>query len=684
MAALPLPTTRGTLRVVSPVDLQAAEKTAQALENAKAPVIADLASSIRKKFDSAKNHRASSGVDEDMIKAMRAYNGEYDATKKAEIAKFGGSSVYARVTAAKCRGATSLLRDIYLSSDRPWGLSPTPEPTLPDDVAKDVATVVGGEAMTLIAAGQMPEKEVLDARRADLSASALKVERKKADLEAKKAERAIDDKLLEGRFWQAFSEFLTDLPIYRCAIIKGPTVRNHELLKWGKDGKAKLEQVPRFYWDRVSPFDLWFTPGASSLDRTDTFERQRFTVSDLYELIGLPGYREDAIREVIDQYENGGMREWGLMFEEERRRLEGKGSTQTADDRLIDCIEFQGFITGKMLKQFGMKQVDDPQKPYFVTAWLIDRHVIKVMMNPNIRKRPNYFVTSFDKQPGSIYGAGIAELMGDVQDVLNATLRSLVNNMSIASGPQVYMDEEMMSPTQDTDLYPWKRWKFTRDPANPQGQPIGFFQPTSNANELLAVYAAFNTIADEVSAIPRYMTGDNRVGGAGRTASGLAMLMTNANKALQNVAENIDQDVFYPMLQSLYDLVMLTDSTGMLRGDESIVVNGVRNVIKQEQDRVRQLEFLQLTANPIDMQIVGPVKRGEVIQQVANRIGLELDIEPPPEENPQGQPGAPGAPGGAGFNPAGTATPNPSVSDNAQPRLQTMSTNNVSARNNVA
>jgi hypothetical protein len=106
--------------------------------------------------------------------------------------------------------------------------------------------------------------------------------------------------------------------------------------------------------------------------------------------------------------------------------------------------------------------------------------------------------------------------------------------------------------------------------------------------------------------------------------------------------------------------------------------------MKQEQDRVRQLEFLQLTANPIDAPIVGP-KRAEILQQVADRIGIEVDIPDPGDQNvPGANPAAPpGAPGGAGFNPAGTATPTPAVSDNAQPRLQTMSTNNVSARNNI-
>lgn len=678
MAASAIPMQgRGTLRIVTPTQLNERDKLAKSLEDAKPEVLDDLANYVRKMFEAAKRHRTSSGVDDEMISFLRSYNGEYSPTKKAEIAQFGGSDVFARITASKCRGATSLLRDVYLSADQPWGIDPSPDPTLPGSVTRDIDAVVGGEAMYLIMNGAPPQKEQLQARKEDLLKAAKLAERSKAKEQAVIAERKMDDILVEGKFWEAFSQFLADLPIYHCAIMKGPTIRNAELLTWGKDGAPTVELRPRFYWDRVSPFDLWFTPGATDLLHTDTFERQRMSVTDLYESIGLPGYHEANIRETIRRHGDGGLREWSLLFEQERRKIENRGDMSAHDDPMMDCIEFQGRVLGKYLKQWDLKGVTDEEKPYFITCWMIDKVVIKVMLNPNIRKRPGYYITSFDKQPGTLHGSGVAEVLADIQDVMNAALRSLVNNMAIASGPQVFYNEDLVNPNQNDSLYPWKRWKFNTDPANPQGQPVGFFQPSSNAAELLGVYGKFNEIADEVSAIPRYMTGNQNVGGAGRTASGLAMLMSNANKALQNVAENIDDDVFEPVLQTLYDLVMLTDETGMLRGDESIRVNGVRNVVKQEQDRVRQLEFLQLTANEFDMPIVG-ANRAKIIQQVANRLGLEVDIPEPGEQNQQG----PAPAGGPGFNPAGTAAPVPEVSDTNGPRLQTQSLNTVSRRSN--
>jgi hypothetical protein len=211
----------------------------------------------------------------------------------------------------------------------------------------------------------------------------------------------------------------------------------------------------------------------------------------------------------------------------------------------------------------------------------------------------------------------------------NATCRSLINNMAIASGPQVVINDEMVSPTESgDDLYPWKRWHVQGDPLGNQRDPVTFFQPQSNAGELLQVLQAINTWADEASAIPRYLTGESLSGGAGRTSSGLAMLMSNAQKVLQTVAANVDGDVLEPLLEALYDMIMLTDTSGMLTGEEEITVKGSLAAIQRETERQKQLQFLQITANPIDAPIIGEVGRARILRAIAADLGLPDDIVP--------------------------------------------------------
>jgi hypothetical protein len=255
---------------------------------------------------------------------------------------------------------------------------------------------------------------------------------------------------------------------------------------------------------------------------------------------------------------------------------------------------------------------------------MIGRYIIKVQLAPSPRRRHPYFITSFEKVPGTPVGNGLPDILADIQDAGNATLRALINNLSIASGPQVVVNEERLAPNEDGEsMYPWKRWHVMSDPmGSNQTPPITFFQPNSNAQELFLVYQQFVNMADELSAIPKYLSGAGTTSGAGRTASGLAMLMGNASKILQTVAANIDRDVLEPLLSMLFDMVMLTDSSGVLTGKEKVRVLGVSVAVQKETQRARQLEFLQVTANPIDAQIVGPKGRATILRNVANTLGM--------------------------------------------------------------
>jgi hypothetical protein len=273
-----------------------------------------------------------------------------------------------------------------------------------------------------------------------------------------------------------------------------------------------------------------------------------------------------------------------------------------------------------------MSEQDIPEllTEYHVTAWMIDRFVIKVQITPAPDDRAHYFISSFEKIPGALIGYALPDLLEDVQQICNATVRSLVNNLSIASGPQVIINDEVLQPGEDDSLFPWKRWHVSYDPmvSSASAKPIDFYQPDSNAAELLGVYEKWAVMADEISSLPRYMTGSEKVGGAGRTASGLAMLMSNASKTLQNIAAQIDRDIMKPILQELFNVIMVTQP-GALRGDEQIHVKGVKQAVKREQDRMRQLEFLQLTANEIDMSIIGPEGRSNILRSVAGNLGLD-------------------------------------------------------------
>ena len=595
----------------------------------------ELGRQITGYYEIAKRNRVSHGVNERMMHCLRAYNGQYDPQKLMEIQQFGGSDVYARLTTTKCRGATSMLRDVFLSAERVWALAPTPVPELPEDITQSVGQLIATEASNLAMAGQPPTDEQLAARAKQLTEAVMKASLKQAKDAAKRAENYIEDVLYEGGFYSALAEFLIDLPVFPIACIKGPVVVNTTELDW-VNGQPTIATKPKMTWRRVSPFDLYFSPAASNIDDSWVIERVKVNRSDLNMLAGLPGYDADAIATVLEEY-SGGLHMWADDVDSERAEAEKKENPYVNDGEMLDSLEFHGPMQGQKLLDWGFTadQIPDPVRDYYVTAWVIGRYPIKVQINPNPKKRNPYYITSYDQVPGTIYGNSLVDLITDIQNVANASLRSLVNNMSIASGPQVAVNEERISPSTNPDtLYPWKRWRFVSDPiGGDTSTPVSFFQPQSNAQELLGVYNQMTNMADEISAIPRYITGSDKVGGAASTASGLAMLMNNASKVLQNVAASIDRDIIQPVIDDLYTMVMLTDTSGILRGDESIVVKGVTKAMQKETDRMRRLEFLQATGNPIDMQIVGIPGRAAILRALSEDLGLpEQDIVPPPEQ----------------------------------------------------
>jgi hypothetical protein len=664
------------LRLVTPDDLtraQAEEAATvvvaedQAAENAR--LNTSLIAFIDNEFSRFVRHRDSAaGWSDRLVSAMRVFNGQYDTTKLAEIRRFGGSEIYARLIATKCRGAASLLRDIYLGTEKPWGLKPTPDPVLPDDIAADIGGLVEAEVGNAVRGGMPPDPDQIKDRVAGLVATAKKAAIKKAREEAEVSFNKLDDLLVEGGFYEALSACLIDVALFPFLCLKGPVVRIEPDVVW-QQGKAVTINKPRMRWNRVSPFDVWWTPGVSNIADAAVIERSRVTRSDLNQLIGLPGYNNDALNEVLKWYgQSGYVEALNSGIDSSRANMESREDPRMNQSGLIDMIEYHGYVQGTMLLDYGMsdREIPDPLRDYFVDVFKIGRYVIKTQLSPSLRKRPPYYVTSFEKVPGTVVGNALPDILADIQDATNAALRSLVNNMSIASGPQVVVNDDRIADNENGDeLYPWKRWHVVTDPlgSNNGQQPVSFFSPQSNAQELLVVYEKFTQIADELSAIPRYITGSERVGGAGRTASGLAMLMGNAAKILQTVASNIDGDVIEPVVSELYDMVMLTDTSGMLRGDESIDVLGVNVAMQRETQRQRQLEFLQITGNPIDMQIMGPRGRANVLRPVADGIGLVGEqIVPPDEEikaQTMGPPGVPpGGPGGPGAPPPG-APPGP-------------------------
>jgi hypothetical protein len=210
--------------------------------------------------------------------------------------------------------------------------------------------------------------------------------------------------------------------------------------------------------------------------------------------------------------------------------------------------------------------------------------------------------------------------------MMNAAARALANNMGISSGPQVGVNVSRLPPGEDiTEMHPWKIWQFQSSEYNDGSQPLQFFQPNSNANELMAVFEKFSARADEDTMIPKYMTGGHQPG-AGRTSSGLSMLISNAGKGIKQVINNIDKNVIVPAIERLYQDNLRYNEDPDLIGDVHISARGASSLVVKEAEAIRRNEFLQLVLNsPVAQQIVGLDGTAELLRDAANNLNTNAD-----------------------------------------------------------
>lgn len=625
--------------------MQQAQRAATAIGDPTPVFSSQLYAYIRRSYDDFRNHRDSAaGWSQRMIGALRAFNGQYDPAHLSEIAKFNGTQAYLRLISTKARAASSLLRDVYLNSDRPWGLEVPGDPDIPPEALQALLQKVSIEVMDAEASGEQLTDDQVNDRTLNLYQALKDGMKRKLQQKAKIAEDKIHDLLSQGGFYTAFAEFLIDLTLHPLACIKGPEVKIFPTVTWDAEGRPSMQNKPRLTWSRISPFDIWFTPGVADIKDADVIERVRLTRSDLNVLLDLPGYDHDAVRKVLVQYGQAGFNDDWESTDSTRAALEHRENPLWNRSKLITCFKFSGSIQGLMLLQYGMDPslIDDPVRDYNIEAWCVGPEIIKVQMAPPFGDKHNYSITSYEKVPGTPAGNALPDSLGDIQQAANSTFRALINNQAMASGPQVVVKDDRLAGTETgDDMYPWKRWHVNSDPfasGSSTDKPIDFFQPMDNSDKLLAVLQAWLALGDDVSAIPRYLQGNSPGGGAGRTASGLAMLMGNASKILQTVAANIDRDVIDTQLSRLLNMILLTDTTDILDGTEKLVVKGVAVAMQRETQRTRQLELLQITANPIDLQIIGPKGRAALLRGVTQEVGLPGDqIVPTQDEIEQQQ-----------------------------------------------
>lgn len=623
----------GLIVVKSNADLDKEEEAKNAINVVPTEYETQLSRHIQSAWEV--NRWAKEDHEDEMLACLRQRNGEYDPQTLRQIQDQGGSEIYMMLSATKIRACVSWVRDILIpSGEQPWALAPTPIPELPPFAMKEIAVRIQQTIPQM--EPDVGYERYIEGRAGKMRDEVMRAMKLMAKQASKKMETKIADQLAEGNWTEALGEFIEDFATFPAAILKAPIIQRRRTLRWGMQGQPEVSDEAGLEYRRVSPFDIYPSPDSSNINDGDLIERIRFTRRSLYNMIGLEGYNEDSLRAVLAEYGRGGLRDW-LWRDYERAQLEGKDKFwMRQDQRTIDGLHYWGSAQGLWLLEWGIdpELIDDPLAEYEIDAIKIGRHIIRAVINRDPLQRRPYHKASFQNTPGAFWGVAMPKLMRDNQRMCNATARSLANNLGIASGPQVEVEVDRLADGETVEqMFPWKIWQVKSDKTGRGREAVRFFQPGSNAQELLKVYEEFERRADDATSIPRYAHGNEKVGGAGGTASGLAMLMNNTSKGIKLAISNIDTYVVQPSIEQTFTHNMLYDKDMSIKGDVKIIARGATAILSREQTQMRRGEFLAMTNNEIDMSILGVEGRLEVLRSAADLLDLDVDNIVPSRED---------------------------------------------------
>lgn len=584
-------------------DLQYAIASREALAGQPDVVLGALGARLLTEFAKAESDRRL--TEDRWLKDLRQYRGQYDPEVLDKLGP-NRSRAFVRKTRVKVKTVDSRVEDLLFpsGSDKNWEVDSTPVPSVPEQMRsavvnqlRQIAAQQGSSVLT---------KEMVDEQLVKLCRIA-----------AKKMSKVIDDQLNETGYKKICKLAIHSGHLFGTGIIKGPLVERRVRSTFVNEGGKWVEKAESYVVPFIDYVPVWrFYPdmGADELSKCRyIYERHQMTRSDVTELADRKSFARESILNYLKACPEG--QTTVKYIDNELKIIGERVETQSNTDGKYEILERWGWLTGEELKSIGVDVEEDRiHESFFSNVWLLPNgEVIKAVLQPINGVTWPYHIYYLDKDETSIFGDGLATILRDDQTMLNASTRMMLDNAGITSGPMAEVNLSLLSNLDDpTDLHPWK--VFLRNGTNPGVPAVRSIEMPSNLNNLAGLADRFETNLDEVSAVPRYMTGENVGSGAAGTASGMSMLMGAANIMIKDLIGNWDDGVTTPFIRALYRWNMQFHPDNNIKGDFDVKARGTSSLVAREV-RAQQLDmFSQAVANPMDAPFI---KRDKLLRQRA-------------------------------------------------------------------
>ena len=570
------------------------------------------------------------------------YHGILSPTEQKIIDDIGVDA-HVNLSAMKAGVVQSYLAESLIQAGQlPWTIQPTPVPDLSDS----------GELMV----AQSVQQSVEQGFRGDLRSLvySLKSEAARKELEhaqdiADNMMKLITDQCAEGGWNRAMFGFINNFCVYPYAVLAGPIPPRRVRMQWS--GETLRPKYETFYeFKSISPWDFWWSPDSPDTQRgTGIFIRQRWTRQQLLDAAKMTSYIGENIIKVLDDSNRNGFRYHWISNNPEQ--TDSQVLSWRDNDTTIDILIHWGYFSGRELTKYGIPGLEDDEF-YNAMVTMCGRHIIQVLVekNPTLNKRP-VFTASFYTTQDRIPGESIPQRLRDVERCYETCLRYLISNAYYGSAPITEADysrvSKFMSDEDIGRIIPGSMY-FSEPELGNATPAFKYYSLPNNMAAFQNALVYFMDLADRVTNIPAALHGTAQGSGANRTFRGAAMLQSNAVKAIQSAVFNIDEFVYKPLGELLYNYNMIYSKDQTVKGDCKIMARGVTALLQKETDRQNSYEILQMVASA-GQQLAALPNGAKIVQWALKNVFQNMGVpkELLKDEGVQGQNQAgQGIPGG--------------------------------------
>lgn len=589
---------------------------------------AKLGSVLWPRYEQYKTDRKQ--LEDQWVKNLRQYRGVYDP-EVADSIPPDKSHVYPKETHTKVVGfVAKMMEMLFPAADKNWSISPTPIPSLPEQVTNELIAKLQRSKVEAAAQTQSTPEPI---NTKEIEA----VIKEEAAIRAKRMETLVHDILLDLGgdtidFSQLSKRVLRSGGIYGYGILKGPTVRHKEERTFELDAatggyKASTKKVPRPFFEWCKVWDFYPDLSAKSWRGQDgVFERMVMTKHAVILLKNRVDFDADAVTEVLRSHPNGNYT--ASQCDTQLNTLNSSPNVQTRGRNKYEVVRFVGYLSGKELAEAGVKAITeaDYDTDMLADVWMVDSKIIKVDTSPfGDNPADHYHAFIFDEDEDSgLTGTGLPVVLRDSQMRLCSIDRATQDNMASSAGPVYEVNKDLLPPGQTNigAIHAFKTIYREGTGADAAAPAIRQLDTNSHVTELIALRRAVLDTFDRESSLPGWLFGQTQqLGEAFRTSNNMSQMTGGANMVTKDIVRAYDLFT-QSVIGTVVRWIMEFHPDPEVKGDYNVNAHGSISLVAKEVRGAALDQFWGTLSEPERLRF----KDNAVLQERLKARDLPVDL----------------------------------------------------------